>query len=852
MQTSLPQLALTWLAATLGGQQSLESDTGHLRLLTREGTQEIRSKDGDLIRRTKLEVRQLRVIEFPRGDGLVGLWKEGTPGTQHYVVQRAATGFQRSREADYRIHLKGGRFDPLDEVPDCKRPDLTESGNLHLVQFVCPPLAEFRAELEQLGAKVYQFIPAHTRIVRMDEETAIQVKALPFVRWIGPYQANYRLERELLSGLKSSSVDSPIHCSVQVFESGPAQKERVALKIKRLGGRIVTQFSEGYQLQALLDRSQLLQVVALDEVMFIDRVAPREAAMNKVRIAGGANDLESLEGFTGQGVRGEVLDTNVRQTHAAFQHHPLIIHGTVQGSSDHGTKTTGIIFGDGTGEPSARGLLPEGQGIFADFAFLANRYAHTAELLQAPYNAVFQSNSWGSSQTTIYNSTSNQLDNILFDMDITVIQAQGNFGSQASLSQAWSKNVISVGALYHNNTTQLDDDSWSGGASTGPAADGRIKPDLCFWYDSIWTTDNENDTDYDGSFCCTSAATACVAGYVGLVQQMWSEGIFGNFPVGTTVFERRARASTVRALLINSATQYPFNGMNHDRSRTHQGWGIPDVKTLHDNRDSMLIVDESELLSEGGAASYQVSVLPGQSALKATMVFLDPPGTTSASQHRINDLSLKLTAPDSTEYWGNKGLLSGNWSTSGGVSNTIDVIENVFVQNAQAGTWLVEVFADEINQDGHVPTPALDASFALVVSGIDPALPCPTPEPYCTAKLTSTGSMPAIGSTGVALISSTGFTVTVSQAVPQKTALLFWGSDTASIPFQGGTLCVQAPLTRGAPLTTDPLGAAAWALDLSARTPGDQESYQVWFRDPGDLAGFGTGLSNGLTVTYCD
>ena len=666
MQTSLPKLALTWLAATLGGQQSLESDTGHLRLLTREGTQEIRSKDGDLIRRTKLEVRQLRVIEFPRGDGLVGLWKEGTPGTQHYVVQRAATGFQRSREADYRIHLKGGRFDPLDEVPDCKRPDLTESGNLHLVQFVCPPLAEFRAELEQLGAKVYQFIPAHTRIVRMDEETAIQVKALPFVRWIGPYQANYRLERELLSGLKSSSVDSPIHCSVQVFESGPAQKERVALKIKRLGGRIVTQFSEGYQLQALLDRSQLLQVVALDEVMFIDRVAPREAAMNKVRIAGGANDLESLEGFTGQGVRGEVLDTNVRQTHAAFQHHPLIIHGTVQGSSDHGTKTTGIIFGDGTGEPSARGLLPEGQGIFADFAFLANRYAHTAELLQAPYNAVFQSNSWGSSQTTIYNSTSNQLDNILFDMDITVIQAQGNFGSQASLSQAWSKNVISVGALYHNNTTQLDDDSWSGGASTGPAADGRIKPDLCFWYDSIWTTDNENDTDYDGSFCCTSAATACVAGYVGLVQQMWSEGIFGNFPVGTTVFERRARASTVRALLINSATQYPFNGMNHDRSRTHQGWGIPDVKTLHDNRDSMLIVDESELLSEGGAASYQVSVLPGQSALKATMVFLDPPGTTSASQHRINDLSLKLTAPDSTEYWGNKGLLSGNWSTSGG------------------------------------------------------------------------------------------------------------------------------------------------------------------------------------------
>ncbi len=37
-------------------------------------------------------------------------------------------------------------------------------------------------------------------------------------------------------------------------------------------------------------------------------------------------------------------------------------------------------------------------------------------------------------------------------------------------------------------------------------------------------------------------------------------------------------------------------------------------------------------------------------------------GTTSAAQHRINDLSLKVTSPSGTVYWGNNGLTDGNLS----------------------------------------------------------------------------------------------------------------------------------------------------------------------------------------------
>jgi hypothetical protein len=61
--------------------------------------------------------------------------------------------------------------------------------------------------------------------------------------------------------------------------------------------------------------------------------------------------------------------------------------------------------------------------------------------------------------------------------------------------------------------------------------------------------------------------------------------------------------------------------------------------------------------------------------------------------------------------------LAGNWSAPGGSPNTIDTIENVFIQNPVGGVWSVEVTASEVNQDGHVQTPQLDMDYALVVSG---------------------------------------------------------------------------------------------------------------------------------------
>ena len=153
-------------------------------------------------------------------------------------------------------------------------------------------------------------------------------------------------------------------------------------------------------------------------------------------------------------------------------------------------------------------------------------------------------------------------------------------------------------------------------------------------------------------------------------------------------------------------------------ARIHQGWGMPDLRALHDLRDRLFIVNETDPLAPLDSASYTVRVNPGEPALSVTLAYTDPKGATNSDQARINDLSLRLTSPDGqTIYWGNQGLLDGNWSTPGGASDTADTVENIFIQNPGEGDWTIEVLADEVIQDSHPETQALDADFALVASG---------------------------------------------------------------------------------------------------------------------------------------
>jgi serine protease AprX len=608
------------------------------------------------------------------------------------------------------IHLLSRTFDPARTADAAAR-----SGHgAYLVQFRGTLTDSQRAQLRGMDVRIGAYIPDFAYVVRMNDAVTNSVAKLGFVRWLGDYQPADKL------GLERASL-APDRYLVTLVEPDSADQRAVVERISQLGGQVDIVSASRQHVAAVLGSSQLAAVSELPEVLAVGPMGALETDMNIAREASGANAIETAGGYRGQGVRGEVMDGGLRTTHQEFRARPPVVHGRNTTDTSHGTSTFGEIFASGV-SAMRRGMLPEAQGIIAAYSAVSDRYAHSKELVDpaGPYRAVFQSNSWGSTLTTSYTTVSAAMDKIVFDLDLLICQSQSNAGTRNSRPEAWAKNVVSVGGQYHFNTLSRSDDKWNNGGSIGPAADGRLKPDLSNYYDSIDTTSSSSDTAYTTSFGGTSGATPITCGNAGLLYQMWADGVFDGGPgKGRDVFDSRPHASTAKALLVNTANQYPFTGTTSDMTRTHQGWGSASVGNLYDQARASgwklpVLVNETDLLTNGQSRQYTVNV-NGNKPLRATLVYTDPAGSPSASVARVNDLTLRVTAPDGTVYYGNNGLNTGTVSTSGGSPNTVDTVENVFLDVPAAGTWTVEVIGSQINADGHVETTATDADYALVV-----------------------------------------------------------------------------------------------------------------------------------------
>lgn len=651
-----------------------------------------------------------------------------------------------SRKLPVRRHIKlrDHTFDPLapGTVPERLRATEPAAGELqrgnaaagvgsYIVQFHTQALPEYQQQLEDLGAQIVAPLPEQAVIAYMDRNMQNAVARLPFVRWVGDYLPAYKIA----PGLEKALTGPSARYSLMVFE--PSQQLTLADFIESIGGEVHYR-SDTSRFEASLSGPQLSQVTQRIELQFIERATPIGHDMNQVRETMRANFLQTVANYTGQGVAGEALDEGFLLSHAELMNANTMVHSPQatgpSGDTNHGSQVAGILFAKGT-NAQARGMLPDAARaiVFARSSGFSTGFPTISELrtnLQqltnptGPYRAVFQTSSFGREPTLDYTTVSAEYDEVLFEIDILRTQSQSNTGTRQSRPEAWAKNIVSVGGLATGETLSRDDDVWTT-ASIGPATDGRIKPDLVAQYGGVFTMLGSNNTAY-GNFGGTSGATPIVAGSFGLLYQMWADGVFDGgtgkqgAPLFRDVFSSRPHAATARALLINSAYQYGFNSTTHNLTRTHQGWGMPDLQNLYEiaqgrNWSLPLLINETEVLAPLQTHTYNVAS-NGTSPLKVTMVYKDRRGNPASSVHRVNDLSLKATSPSGVVYWGNNGLLAGNWSTPGGAPNTVDTVENIFIRTPEAGTWQIQVSGDEIVQDGYPATPAIDAVYALVAT----------------------------------------------------------------------------------------------------------------------------------------
>jgi len=865
-------LSALWLClvAAVGTADAQSTQAGAFALQRNSGGLELSLGTQAPFRVTQNEVENQRVIAVPGSEVVIALWNERAANGQttpwYAISQDAGQSFVSVTRTSYDIGMDHvGRFDPLQKVPGAiTDPVVAGSGSVYFVQYQTRALEVYQRQIEALGGTIHGHVTNHTNIVRMSPQTRDKVAALPYVRWVGPYTSEFRLEEYLLDRLGTGELSGVQGYNVWVFDRDIDDQAAVKAKIEAIGGEVRDYSPRSSLLGAMLDEQQLTAVAGMEEVQHIDRHSDPEADLNIVRQFSGADYLEMQTGFSGQDVKAEVADTGVLITHQEFQHNGGVqMHGSQSGSISHGTSVYGIVFGDGTGNASARGILPSAPGIFADsdsFGWLnttnpTNRANHTAELVDPNdvYRGVFQTNSTGSNRTALYTTISANMDQIVLDNDIVILQSQSNAGTTQSRPEAWGKNMIGVGGINHFNTLTKADDKWNFSGSIGPATDGRIKPDLAHFYDNVLTASSSGG--FTAGFGGTSAATPITAGHFGLFFQLWHSGIFGNNPMGAVPFDDKPHFETAKAAMINTADPWDFTGATADLTRVHQGFGAANVQYLYDLRDKTIwrdrvMIDANEL------QTIPITVAAGEPKLKITMVYRDLPGIVGAAKHRINSVALRVRTPAGQQYVGNYGLLVGNVSQPNDILNDIDTVQNVWINDPAAGTWLVDVKGYDINTDLYPGVGGNNADYSLWITG---ATECGAPVVYCTAQTNSQGCTPQVSTMNSPSIAAGDFQVNADMIINNKVGLLFWGSGSAAIPFGGGTKCVASPIKRspfqnsggnaGGP---DCSGSFSFTFDpsyisLKGLTAGQTVFAQYWSRDMPNL----TNLTDAVEFTFC-
>ncbi len=560
------------------------------------------------------------------------------------------------------IHLRNGVITTrAGEKAAALEPGQTNSNSgLFLVQFEGHPLQAQQAQVRALGVDLLKYVPDDTFIARLTNASPDQVRALGFIRWVGPYHAALKVHSRLAATVQRTN--SPV--AVTILLSPRATKA----EITGIRGLLASVEYESHLRQAVvvrgvLDPARLNTLLELPFVLWIEP-APHRKLIDEAasKLVGGDDGqvatptVTEQRGFGGQGVIVCVADTgldtgdtntihpDVRGRVTGFLPYPPLTDGS--DGYGHGTHCAGIVAGNAaTGETDPNSGQWYGLGVANQASLFIERIfdENANEVSPAPSdemltqdavsnNAEIGSNSWGNDVAGEYDSDASQFDELVRDADSVTPGDQpyilefsaGNAGpdSQTLDSPATGKNVIATGAsentagyyaeiygLYADGPDTIADFS-----SCGPCEDGRIKPDVVApgtWIASMASAAAPNEA---------AVAWTVIDNYY---VYMGGTSMSGPFAAGSAAAFVQYYKGThtnaipspalVKAALINSASELDeSDGGPGPIPNFQEGWGRVTLTNLIDSQRKFQMIDQTVLLTTG--QTYQQHAFVGNSS----------------------------------------------------------------------------------------------------------------------------------------------------------------------------------------------------------------------------------------------
>lgn len=327
-----------------------------------------------------------------------------------------------------------------------------------------------------------------------------------------------------------------------------------------------------------------------------------------------------------------------------------------------------LVAGAGNADLQGRGVAPACNIVSSSFVGLQPDDDYLSQKITV------QNHSYGINIQNWYGAGALAYDATTEDNPLLVhVFSAGNKGDSASISGVYgglpgfanlsgnfkmAKNVLTVGGV--DSLGRLDPFS-----SSGPAYDGRTKPDLVAF-------------GLDG----TSGAAALVSGAAAALQQTLTNNQTGFPP-----------SNLVRALLLNSADDLAAPG--------------PDFKTGFGNLNLKRAVLDgfnqyftTSSISGGASTSIPFNLPPGLRQCKLTLTWNDPAAPLLSTKALIHDLDLVVTDPNGVKHFpwvlNTYPHLDSLIQAAHRGRDTLNNVEQITLDYPIEGIWQIQVSAPAI------------------------------------------------------------------------------------------------------------------------------------------------------------
>lgn len=556
------------------------------------------------------------------------------------------------------------------------------------IQFYDIPSDQDKTVLLNAGIDLLEYIPSYAYIASLKYN--INFSSLSDISNIRSI-IDIPLDDRLKPALKNSAPpvyalrsDGAIELTVSLFKNSTLDVVRADLGMH--GWTISKEYYIGYIFDLIIPVTELHVLAGKPYVRFVTAVdAPGEPenmyARSLHRVNGMNSDFGAMQ-YDGSGVVVMMNDDGEIGPHIDFKGR-LKANYAIGYGGDHGDHVAGTILGGGNLDPVGKGMAPGAELI----VFPASNYPGFDSIYQHYFSmetrvtSTSYSNGCNAGYTTLAQIMDHQVRTLPGLMHVFSAGNNGIYDCGYGAGSGWGnitgghkagKNVMAVANLDYQ-------DQLANSSSRGPAHDGRIKPDVAAMGTNVYSTGPSQTYNYKSG---TSMACPGAAGTIATIIHAYKE-IYSAEPAG----------GLIKAILMNSAEDLGNSGPDFK-------FGFGRINA----QNALSVVENQQLnagfLSHADSTSFTINVGAAKDHLRVMTYWTDYEGSVNTTKALVNDLDMKVIAPDGTVFYPWVLNHAPNPVTLDQPAvraiDTINNVEQVTIDNPLPGNYTVKVYGTVI------------------------------------------------------------------------------------------------------------------------------------------------------------